>query len=97
MSLQANAVFTFKDFKIQQDGSVLLYLTCPQPGDDMPGLYQVTLTPADVTTIQAAGTTTQQKQKLADIVKAYLIAQYRTPVSAIATALSTLIGSTLTV
>jgi hypothetical protein len=97
MTLQANAVFTFKAFEIQQDGSIVLSLTCEKPGDSMPGLYPVTLTPADVATIQAAGNATQQKAKLKEIVTAYLIAQYRTPVSAIATALSTLIGNTLTV
>ena len=96
-TLQANAVFTFKAFEIQQDSSIILTLTCAQPGENLPGIYYVTLTTADVATIQAAGTTAQQKTKLGDIVRAYLIAQYRTPVSAIAAALSTLIGNTLTV
>lgn len=96
MALQANAVFTFVGFDLNSDGSVALHLTCAQPGPNLPGAYTVTLTPVDITTIQGAGTQAQQIASLGNIVKAYLIAQYR-PSVVIANALSGLIGQTLTV
>ena len=96
--LQANAVFTYGKSTANIDGTVTVRLTCAQPGEGsgLPGDFQVTLTAADVSTIQAAVGNPAKKTALDTIVTTYLKAAYR-PSTAIQASLDLLVGLTLTV
>lgn len=99
--LQANAVFTYGQGIANIDGSVTLHLTCAQPGEGsgLPGDFVVTLSTADVTTITNAVGGPAKKAALDTIVGNNLKAQYRLPAAVVAvqTALSSIIGMTVTV
>lgn len=94
--LKNNAVFTYGQGTANGDGTVILKLTCPNPGPGMLGDYTVTLSSSDVSTIMAAVGGAAKKSALDGIVSAYLISQYR-PSTVIQSALDNLIGQTVTV
>lgn len=97
MPLKANAAFTYTGTLINQDGSVTFYLSCPNPGPNMPGDYAITLTSTEVAAVAGAGTLAQQGNALDAIVGPRIAAQYRPVSPAIAAALAVLPGRNLTV
>ena len=96
--LQANAVFTYGKSTANTDGTVTVRLTCALPGEDsgLPGDFMVTLTAANVTTIQGAGGPAAKKATLDGIVVAALKAAYR-PSTAIQASLDLIQGLTVVV
>ena len=96
--LQANAVFTYGKSRANTDGTVTVRLICALPGEGsgLPGDFQVTLTAADVTTIQAAGGAAAKKVALDGIVVAALKAAYR-PSTVIQSSLDLIQGLTVVV
>lgn len=97
MPLQANAAFVYTGSLVNADSTVTVCVRCALPGPDMPAMYSVTLTTAQVSSILAAGNNAQQLAALNVIVIAALIAANRPPISSIAASLALLPGQAFTV